>query len=106
LNAYVTVGERTVIHTAASLPTGFPARVEIGMNVVLQNSCTLYSCTVGNEVLVGHRSIVMEGAKLEDGCAIGPNSVVPPGRIIPSNQLWAGNPVQYIRDLEKVVINT
>jgi len=35
----------------------------------------------------------MEGSILEDGCAIGPNSVVPPGRIIPANQLWAGNPV-------------
>lgn len=42
---------------------------------------------------MGHRSVIMEGSKLEDGCAIGPNSVVPPGRIIPANQLWSGNPV-------------
>ena len=39
--------------------------------------------------------MVLEGARLEKGCAIGPNSVVPPGRIIPSGQLWAGNPVTY-----------
>ena len=57
------------------------------------------------KVLVGHRSVIMEGAKLEDGCAIGPNSVVPPGRIIPANQLWAGNPVQYICDREEVITN-
>ena len=30
---------------------------------------------------------------------IGPNSVVPPGRFIPSGQLWAGNPVQFVRNL-------
>ena len=35
LHSYVTVGERSVIHTAASLPTGLPASVEIGMFVVI-----------------------------------------------------------------------
>lgn len=79
------VGERTVIHTAAALPTGIPARVDIGMYTVIQSGCTLYSCTVGSQVLIGHRSIIMEGSKIEDGAAIAPNSVVPPGRIIPAN---------------------
>lgn len=45
--------------------------------------------------MVGHKSVVLEGARLEKNCVIGPNSVVPPGRVIPSGQLWAGNPVQY-----------
>ena len=26
--------------------------------------------------------------------------MIPPGRIIPPNQLWAGNPVEYIKDLD------
>jgi hypothetical protein len=30
------------------------------------------------------------------GAMIGPNSVVPPGRLIPAGQLWAGNPVEYV----------
>jgi len=30
---------------------------------------------------------------------LGPNSVVPPGRFIPTGQLWAGNPVQFVRNL-------
>lgn len=29
-----------------------------------------------------------------------PGSVVPPGRLIPSKQLWGGNPVSYIKDLD------
>ena len=41
----------------------------------------------------------MEGAKISDDVMIGPNSVVPPGRFIPTGQLWAGNPVQFIRNL-------
>jgi gamma-carbonic anhydrase len=67
--------------------------VEIGNFVTIQPNCTLYSCTIEEDCLVGHKSIVLEGARLEKGCVIGPNSVVPPGRVIPANQLWAGNPV-------------
>ena len=31
---------------------------------------------------------------------VAPGSVVPPGRLIPSNQLWAGNPVEYVKELD------
>lgn len=29
-----------------------------------------------------------------------PGSVVPPGRLIPAKQLWGGNPVSFIKDLD------
>jgi len=97
----VSIGENTVIHTAGSLPTGLPATVEIGNYVNIASNCTLYSCTIDDDCYIGFKSIILEGSRLERGCAIGPNSVVPPGRIIPSGQLWAGNPVEYVRDLTK-----
>ena len=39
---------------------------------------------IEEDVLVGHKSVVLEGAKIEKGAVIGPNSVVPPGRVIPA----------------------
>eukprot|EP00331_Platyophrya_macrostoma_P012353 CAMPEP_0176425650 /NCGR_PEP_ID=MMETSP0127-20121128/11502_1 /TAXON_ID=938130 /ORGANISM="Platyophrya macrostoma, Strain WH" /LENGTH=254 /DNA_ID=CAMNT_0017806825 /DNA_START=95 /DNA_END=859 /DNA_ORIENTATION=+ len=101
IGKYCSIGDNTVIHTAGSLPTGIPASVNIGDNVWIQSNCTLYSCDISDTVVIGHKSVILEGARLEHGCAIGPNSVVPPGRIIPANQLWAGNPVEYVRDLGK-----
>lgn len=101
----VTIFERTivypntVIHTAASLPTGTSAEVQIGFKCVIGPKCTLYSCVVEDQVHIGAGSVILEGARLEDGCMIAPGSVVPPGRLIPSKQLWAGNPVRYVRDL-------
>jgi gamma-carbonic anhydrase len=89
----------TVIHTAASLPTGISAEVNIGLNCIIGPRCTLYSCTLDDHVQVGAGSVILEGARLEKGCMVGPGSVVPPGRLIPSKQLWAGNPVRYIRNL-------
>ncbi len=38
---------------------------------------------------------------MERGAVIVPNSVVPPGRLIPARQVWGGNPVEYIRDVEE-----
>jgi acetyltransferase-like isoleucine patch superfamily enzyme len=35
--------------------------------------------------LIGHKSVILEGARIEKCSVIGPNSVVPPGRVIPSN---------------------
>ena len=31
---------------------------------------------------------------------VAPGSVVPPGRLIPANQLWAGNPVEFVKHLD------
>jgi len=59
----------------------------------------LYSCTVEDEVQIASGCVILEGALLEKNCALGPYSVVPPGRIIPAGQLWAGNPAEYVRDL-------
>lgn len=64
--------------------------------MTIQHGCSIYSCTIDDQCWIGYKSVILEGARLEKGCAVGPNSVVPPGRIIPSGQLWAGNPVEYL----------
>lgn len=96
-NTYI--GENSVIHTASSLPTGIFASVDIGCNVYIGPRCTLISCTVDDFVHIGAGTVVLEGARLEANCMIAPGSVIPPGRLIPAKQLWAGNPVKYVRDL-------
>lgn len=43
----------------------------------------------------------MQGARIERGAHILPNSIVPPGRLIPAGQVWGGNPIAYVRDLSQ-----
>lgn len=64
---------------------------------MIQNNCTLYSCTIEEGVYVGHNSVILEGAILQKGAIIAPNSVVPPGRVVKERQVWAGNPIKYVR---------
>jgi len=97
--SYTSVGANSVLRTVASLPTGVPAVLQVGANVIIEPGCTLVSCDIGNKCWIGAKSVILEGAKLSDESMIGPNSIVPPGRLIPSGQLWAGNPVRFIRHL-------
>lgn len=57
------------------------------------------SCTIGNEVNVGAGSIIQEGTVIESRSIVAPGSVVLPDTLIPSGELWAGNPAKKIRDL-------
>jgi carbonic anhydrase/acetyltransferase-like protein (isoleucine patch superfamily) len=64
---------------------------------VIQNNCTLYSCTIEEGVYVGHNSVILEGAILRKGSIVAPNSVVPPGRVVGEGQVWGGNPIKFVR---------
>jgi carbonic anhydrase/acetyltransferase-like protein (isoleucine patch superfamily) len=65
---FSSIGDGTVVHTAASLPTGMSANVYIGYNVSVGSGCTLYSCHIADDVVVGDRCVILEGARLEKGC--------------------------------------
>ena len=96
--SHTSVGDNTVIHTASSLPTGIPASVFIGNHCIIQNNCSIYSCILEDKVFIGYNTVISEGCRIEAGAIVLPNSVVPPGRVIPSNQIWGGNPVRFVRD--------
>ncbi len=67
IGCFSSIGDNTVIHTAASLPTGVPASVNIGTNVIIANNCSLYSCIIDDDCFVGAKSTILEGARMERG---------------------------------------
>lgn len=97
---FTSIGDHSVVHTAASLPTGMSAQTYIGYNCTIGAHCTLYSCHIEDDIVVGDHCVILEGARLEKGCMIAPGSVIPPGRLIPAKQLWGGNPVEFIKELD------
>ena len=97
---FTSIGDNCVVHTAAALPTGMPATTEIGNNCTIGAGSTLYSCNIDDDVVIGEKCVILEGARIEKGAQLAPGSVVPPGRLIPTKQLWGGNPVVFIKDLD------
>ncbi|GBF97437.1 gamma carbonic anhydrase-like mitochondrial [Raphidocelis subcapitata] len=95
------VQDRTVIHAARTSPTGLTAAVLIGKFVTIEPNCTLRSCRVQDNCIVGARSVLMEGSMMESHSVLAPGSVLPPARRVPEGELWAGNPARFVRKLSE-----
>lgn len=71
----------------------FPAQLEGFVQVGPRS--VLRSCHVEEQVRIGERCVIMEGARVSQGAILQPGTVVPPGRLIPAGEVWGGNPAQY-----------
>ena len=52
---------------------------------------------IGNNVFIGAHSIILKGVIIGDNAVIGAGSVVT--KSVAENQIWAGNPAKFIRNL-------
>lgn len=103
---HIRIGARTsvqdgsvlhITHAGPFNPDGFP--LLIGDDVTIGHKVMLHGCTVGNRILIGMGSTVMDGAVIEDEVIIGAGSLVPPGRVLESGFLYVGSPAKQARPL-------
>mmetsp|Transcript_24708 Transcript_24708/g.17404 ORF Transcript_24708/g.17404 Transcript_24708/m.17404 type:complete len:108 (+) Transcript_24708:263-586(+) len=81
---FSSIGDHTSIFASHAMPHGQVQSVNIGKNVTIEADCSIHSCIIDDDVVVGAGSVIMQGARLERGCQILPNSVVQPGRLVPA----------------------
>jgi carbonic anhydrase/acetyltransferase-like protein (isoleucine patch superfamily) len=102
----IRIGERSsvqdgsvlhITHAGPFNPDGFP--LNIGDEVTIGHNVTLHGCSLGNRILVGMGSIIMDGAVVQDEVVIGAGSLVPPGKVLESGYLYVGSPVKQARSL-------
>lgn len=101
IGARTSVQDGSVLHiTHASdyNPAGHP--LIIGDEVTVGHSVCLHGCTIGNRVLIGIGSTILDGAVVEDEVVIGAGSLVPPGKRLESGFMYMGTPVKQIRPLK------
>lgn len=102
----IRIGERTsvqdgcvlhITHAGPFNPSGYP--LNIGDDVTVAHKVTLHGCSIGNRVLIGMGSIVMDGVVIEDEVVLGAGSLVPPGKRLVSGFLYMGSPAKQARPL-------
>ena len=86
-----------VTHAGPYNPDGYP--LTIGDEVTVGHQVTLHGCTLGNRILVGMSSTVMDGAIVEDEVVIGAGSLVTEGKTLKSGWLYMGRPARAVREL-------
>lgn len=54
--------------------------------------------TIGNNVFIGARSVILKNVTIGENVIVGASSVVT--KSIPANELWGGNPAKFIRKIK------
>lgn len=86
-----------ITHAGPYNPDGFP--LIIGDEVTVGHQAMLHGCTIGDRVLIGMGTMVMDGAVVESEVILGAGSLVPPGRTLESGYLYVGRPAKQVRPL-------
>lgn len=104
----IRIGRRTSIQDGSVLhithasdynPGGWP--LSIGDEVTVGHNVSLHGCTLGNRILVGIGSTIMDGAVVEDEVMIGAGTLVPPGKHLTGGFLYVGVPCKQARPLSE-----
>jgi carbonic anhydrase/acetyltransferase-like protein (isoleucine patch superfamily) len=88
-----------VTHRSEHNPAGGP--LIIGEGVTVGHGAVLHACQIGDYCLVGMGSVILDDAQMEHHSMLGAGSVLPPGKVIRSGELWVGNPAKKIKQLSQ-----
>lgn len=93
------IGDRTNIQDLACLhgDPGFPCR--LGNGVTIGHGAIVHGAEVEDDVLIGIRAILLNGAKIGRHSIIGAGALVPEGKVIPPRSLVLGVPGKIVREL-------
>jgi carbonic anhydrase/acetyltransferase-like protein (isoleucine patch superfamily) len=95
----IAVGARSNIQDHSTVHVASDLGVVLGEDVSVGHGCTIHACTIGDRVLVGMGSIIMDGTVVGDDCLIAAGSLLPKGKKYESGSLIMGNPARVTRKL-------
>jgi gamma-carbonic anhydrase len=90
---HTNIQDNAVLHLADELPC------LVGNYVTVGHSAILHACSIGDEVLVGMRATVLDGAVIGEQSLIGAHALVTQGMKIPAGSLVLGAPATVARPL-------
>jgi carbonic anhydrase/acetyltransferase-like protein (isoleucine patch superfamily) len=93
IGARSNIQDHTTVHLASNVPT------VIGEDVSVGHRCILHACTVGDRVLVGMGSILMDDVLIGEDSIIGAGALIPKGKTFPPRSLIVGSPARLVRAL-------
>ena len=73
--------------------------VVIGDWVTIGHSVTLHGCTIEDRCLIGMGVIILNNARIGEGCIIAAGTLIPENTIVPPRTLWMGSPGKQRREL-------
>ncbi|UCH02752.1 MAG: gamma carbonic anhydrase family protein [Candidatus Bathyarchaeota archaeon] len=97
----ITIGKRVNIQDNVIIS----ARAIVGDDVTIGHGAILHGCKVGNNVIIGMGSIILDDVKISDWVIVGAGTVITSHSIIPSKSLVLGIPGKVVRQLHEDDLN-
>lgn len=95
----IVIGNNTNIQDNSTVHGDKNDPVIIGDNVTIGHNCVIHGSTIGNNVVIGMGSILLNGTNIPDDCIVGAGSVISKKLILKKGELAIGNPPKVIRKL-------
>ena len=103
---YIQIGHNTNIQDGSILHNTHPGiytqngcPLIIGSNTTVGHKAMLHGCSIGDHVLIGMNSTVLDDAMIEDYVILGAHSLVKTNSVLASGFLYAGSPATQKRKL-------
>ena len=88
------IQDGTIVHTSR-----FDGATSIGNNITIGHLALIHACTIKDNAFIGMQSTIMDKVIIEEYAFIAAGSLVTPGKIVKSRELWAGSPAKFIRKI-------
>ncbi|MFH1870612.1 MAG: gamma carbonic anhydrase family protein [Pseudomonadota bacterium] len=98
-NDTITIGAGSNIQDGSVLHVDAGVPLTLGANVTVGHLVMLHGCSIGDESLIGIKSVILNNAQIGRHCIIGANSLIPEGKVIPERSLVMGSPGKVVREL-------
>ncbi|HWI58727.1 MAG TPA: gamma carbonic anhydrase family protein [Bacillota bacterium] len=95
----IVVGHHTNIQDTAVLHLADDFACVLGNYVTVGHGAIVHACTVGDEVLVGMGSTILDGAVIGEQSLVGARALVTQGMQVPPGSLVLGAPAKVVRAL-------
>ena len=95
----INIGSRTNIQDNAVVHCDPGAPAIIGEDCIIGHLALVHGAQLGNHVLVGMNSTILNNAKIGDYCIIGANALVTAETVIPPYSLVLGSPAKVVKQL-------
>ena len=100
--APIVIGRRTNIQDNCTLHVDEDAPLTIGDAFTIGHGAIIHGATIGNQVLVGMKAVVLSHARIGSRTIIGACALIGEHKDVPEGVLMLGIPAKYARELTEV----
>jgi len=98
-NDLIHIGRASNVQDGSVLHTDHGIALTVGEGVTIGHQVVLHGCSIGDNTLIGMKSVVLNGARIGRNSIVGAGALVTEGKVFPDGVLIVGSPAKVVREL-------